>query len=1011
MNTLRKIWLVVWVGFCISGVWHPLAAQPDAYNHPELKWLSIETEHFWVHFHQGAERTARLTAKIAEDIYEPVTSLYQYEPGDKIHFIIRDHDDYSNGGAFFYDNKVEIWATAMDFEFRGAHNWLRNVVTHEFTHMIQLQSARKITRKIPAFYFQAIGYENSRREDVLHGGPNVIASYPIAMTVIPSWFAEGVAQYQIPGLKYDTWDTHRDMLLRTAALDNKLLTFNEMGVFGKKSLGNEKVYNHGYAFVSYLVHEYGLETVRHMTRNMKGLFTYTFDGAMKKATGKSARQLYADWTSAIRTRYTYQAKDILKNRVAGTLLETDGQANFYPVWSPDGSRLAYITNGGNDYLSQTRLVVRDMRTGKRQTIAGGVHFSISWSPDGKRLAFANKKAASKGGSRYYDLYVYDFASKKTKRLTKAQRAHSPHWSADGEKLVCIVNRDGTENLAVYHFDRGELQPITVFKNGEQLSRPVWSPNDKIILFSKFYDSGHDLFLLNVASKKITGIVNDEHDSRDAVFSRDGKKIYFSWDKTGIFNIYSKDLYTQKVTQLTNVVGGAFMPSVNAAGEIAFSRFTSDGFKVALLEKPQPIDESRSRYLTSKDDMHLASANNAVPETLIEPINHQNYDDTRVPNYTVQPYKNHYSAISFLPRVMIDYGTVKVGTYLYSYDVLNKYGFLAGFDINRHGDYDLFALVDYRKLGPTLFLEAYNQVQNTSVKIDSLEQIARGLSQMQQPSDKFRYNLMEITTGARFKIGATNELQAGFTFSRYGARAKFLEISGESSLSYNYFIGRDFSLQFTHRSLHPYVHSAINPRGRYFVVRYDREFNKFLNGFEINDAFLDEVFDNFNYNKFTLRWQENWGLPIRDHSIHFDIQGGLIDTKVDSFFNFFAGGIVGNRGYPFFSLEGRKMLLGRVTYRFPIFKHMDSRVLHMYLDKLFLGLYYDYGNAFDEDKVDFSAFKSTVGGQLRLDAFSFYSYPTRIFFDVAYGLDEFQFARQTYGKEFRFYFGVSFGYLD
>ncbi|MFQ5676260.1 MAG: biopolymer transporter Tol, partial [bacterium] len=315
-------------------------SQPEDYNHPELKWFTIETEHFFVHFHDGAERTGKVVAKIAEEVYDPVTSLYDYRPASKFHFIIRDHDDYSNGAAFFYDNKLEIWASAMDFELRGTHNWLRNVVTHEFTHMIQLQSARKITQRIPAFYFQAIGYEDDRREDVLHGGPNIIASYPLAMTVIPGWFAEGVAQYQLPGLGYETWDSHRDMILRTAALDDRLYSYTELGVFGKNSLGNEKVYNQGFAFVSYLAETYGLDTFRKVSQNMKGFFRLTLDGALKKATGKNATDLYADWIQQIKSDYSAQTQAIVANQVEGRFIESKGSANLYPVWSPDGTKVA-----------------------------------------------------------------------------------------------------------------------------------------------------------------------------------------------------------------------------------------------------------------------------------------------------------------------------------------------------------------------------------------------------------------------------------------------------------------------------------------------------------------------------------------------------------------------------------------------------------------------------------------------------------------------------------------------
>ncbi len=990
----------------------PIWAQPETENHPELTWLSIETEHFFVHFHEGAERTAKVVAKIAEEVYGPVTNLYQYQPGTKYHFIIRDHDDYSNGAAFYYDNKLEIWATALDFELRGSQNWLRNVITHEFTHMIQLQSAKKITSRIPAFYFQAIGYEEDRREDVLHGGPNVIASYPFAMTVMPSWFAEGVAQYQLPGLDYDTWDSHRDMILRTAAIDNRLLTYNEMGVFGKSSLGNEKVYNHGYAFVSYLADKYGIEKLRSATSNMKGFLTWSFDGALKKATGKSGPDLYAEWVSHLKSKYSVSMRDILANQVEGTIIETEGMANFNPTWSPDGTMLAYVTNKGNDYMSQTGLWVGSKEQTKIKKVGGGIAYSFSWSPDGTKLAYANKSARGEGGSHYFDIYILDWRKGKKERITTGARAHSPDWSRDGKNLVFIVNKDGTENLSLMNLETKKVDAITNFQNSEQLSHPRWSPDGKQIVFSFAKNNGQDLFLLEVGSNKVTPLLDDAADSRDAAFSADGRHIYFSWDKTGIFNIYSMDLKTKETIQWTNVLGGAFMPSISRDGQLLFSTFTFDGYKIALIEKPQAVDPAKAQYLAYSNNSNgvKGSSQNGSSESSLEEISIRKVDDSQLPNYQVKPYGNHYSPVSFLPRVMIDYGTVKLGSYLYSYDVLDKYGFLAGFDVNRHGDYDLFALIDYRKFGPTIFLELYNQVQNTDVDVDSIEIIRRGLT-VDEASDKFRYNLIEADLGVRFKIGDANVLRTAFVFSRYSSRAKFQEEDIETSFSYNYFIGRDFSVQFTHHGIKPAVDSETNPHGRIVTLGYDFELNKFLTGFEVNDAFLDEVYDNHNYHQFTLDWQEHFGLPIKNHTLNLNLQAGFITTEVDSFFNFFGGGILGNRGYPYFSIEGRKLLLGRATYRFPLIRNIDVRVRHLYFDKVFLGVFFDYGNAFNENKLDFNRFKSSVGAELRMDMFSFYSYPTRFFFNAAYGLDEFQVANQTYGKEWRFYFGLSFGYLD
>ena len=54
-------------------------------------------------------------------------------------------------------------------------------------------------------------------------------------------------------------------------------------------------------------------------------------------------------------------------------------------------------------------------------------------------------------------------------------------------------------------------------------------------------------------------------------------------------------------------------------------------------------------------------------------------------------------------------------------------------------------------------------------------------------------------------------------------------------------------------------------------------------------------------------------------------------------------------------------------------------------------------------------------ELRLESYSWYALPTRIFFNAAYGLTQFErylpngLATVTYGKEWRFYFGILFGF--
>ncbi|NOR44565.1 MAG: hypothetical protein GQ534_03185, partial [Candidatus Delongbacteria bacterium] len=108
------------------------------HNHPELQWRTFDTEHFVYHYHNGTEKSAVRFASVGENVYDVITKLYNFYPDYKIHVIINDYDDMANGGAYYYNDKMSLWAPAFDSILRGNHFWTTNLFTHEFTHMIQL---------------------------------------------------------------------------------------------------------------------------------------------------------------------------------------------------------------------------------------------------------------------------------------------------------------------------------------------------------------------------------------------------------------------------------------------------------------------------------------------------------------------------------------------------------------------------------------------------------------------------------------------------------------------------------------------------------------------------------------------------------------------------------------------------------------------------------------------------------------------------------------------------------
>ena len=201
-------------------------------------------------------------------------------------------------------------------------------------------------------------------------------------------------------------------------------------------------------------------------------------------------------------------------------------------------------------------------------------------------------------------------------------------------------------------------------------------------------------------------------------------------------------------------------------------------------------------------------------------------------------------------------------------------------------------------------------------------------------------------------------------------------------------------------------------------RYDRMFNKFIEGFdEQNSSFLQEEFLNLYYNQFTLDWREYIGL-FGNTTLGLRFYGGLIDSEkvddkevVNDFFDYHIGGLQYMKGYTFYSLEGRNAAMGQASLRFPLWADIRKRIAHLYFDKVYGAVYGDVGKAWDgkwDEKDPIYGRKGPLrdlGGQLRFDLISYYTMPTRVQLDLAYGIDEI-----GDKSPWKFYLTVLFGYL-
>lgn len=1016
--------LVVAFAFCLWS--SPAHAQFPSANHPELAWQVVETDHFKVYYDRGLERAARRTAEIAEEAFGPVTRLYDFTPPEKVRLILKDTDDFANGAAFYFQNTIEIWLTnlAQDFELRGTSDWLRNVIVHEFTHVITLQTAQKASRRVPALYFHYFGYQQEQnRKDILRGFPDVIASYAIPSVICPPWFAEGTAQYQAAGARHDRWDSHRDMILRMAALNGWLLTYDEMGVFEKNGLGNEQVYDHGYSLTLFIARQFGEDKLARLMKGMSSRWRYTFSASVQKALGISGKELHRRWKADLEARYRAVADSINARRIDGDSLRAEGFLNMAPRWSPDGRQLVYLSNQGGDYGRMGLFVVARKDSADRQVAGGGVT-GAAWSPDGKRIVFSRRSPPDRNGSRFWDLYEATPGTRgEPHRLTHGFRATQPSVSPDGTRIAFVRNGGGDANLYVCWSDGTGARALTDLRDGAQVYAPRWSPDGKRIVFSFSAGDRRDIGAVFAEGGPMEILISSDGTDRDPCWSPDGRRLLFASDATGIFNLYALDPGDGTVSQVTNVLGGAFSPDVNPKdGRVAFSHYGKAGYEVRVLPDAQP-------WRTADPALFHRPAPDRVSAGTDSSLLHPSGGDRPGPGSdpagtraSLQPgpgenrlrarsYRGEFFGLTLLPRLAVDDRVVKVGAFLASDDVLGKQSLLAGVLLARNFDLDLFGIFELRRFRPTFFLEYYRQVRHDDEQIVNRDEDYRLYERI--------FTLSEIDAGLRREVkGGT--ASGSLIYSRYNTtleQSSFNRIDvPRGRVSANYLSGLDVALSYRLEAVPPRRDSDINPRGgRNVFVRYDRYFNYFLNGFRQDASIVQEIYDKFFYDQFTLDWREYLPLPRRS-TLALGVFGGLIDRKVDPFFAFRTGGLVGMKGYTYYSLEGSRVVTLNAAYRFPLLTGIARQVGPLYLDKIYGAVYADVGRAWYGDSMDRilkRGVKRDVGAQLRFDAVSFHIFPTRISLDAAYGLDTVP-LQQAGDPEKRsglkVYFTLLFGYL-
>jgi hypothetical protein len=553
--------ILTYVILIISSVGVNAQILDHSQNPTRLKFYQINAKNFQIIYPEGLDGEAQKVANTLEAVIADVSKTLKKIP-HPISIILQNQGVVSNGFVTMAPRRVEFY-TIPGQEF-DTQDWVNSLCVHELRHVVQFD-------KIAGYLGKPL-FEELK-----------LALFGINL---PSWYFEGdavgIETILTPsglGRQPDF-----DMVFRANVLSNKKFSYSK-NYLGSVKNNTPGYYPLGYFMVTKMRRDFGPDILDKVLNRIAKfpLRPFNFSNSFKKYSGYNTQQLHQKTISEMDSLWNQQSQEIKP--------ENYQSINNLNLKNPSNYLFPFLIDSGNllclkDSKSSTTAITLLSPLGKEKKLLRiGYQTEPNMNYANGLIVWDEFRTDERFQQRSYNVInSYDIQTKRFKQLTYKTRLFSPSLSVDG-KLIIAVKASTQNKFSLVEIDSYTGKELKTYPNPKNLTLqfPCFDSLTKFIVVTAVGEKGKTLLLYNRSDKSFEQILPY---SRQLIahptFYKDN--IIYKAHYNGIDNLYSVNLHTKQIKQLTNAKFGAFNAAINLKhNRFLFNDYQWNGYNIASLK--------------------------------------------------------------------------------------------------------------------------------------------------------------------------------------------------------------------------------------------------------------------------------------------------------------------------------------------------------------------------------------------------------------------------------------------